>query len=185
MLKTATKLKLVATALVVSASMILSSAAFADKDGMSKGKERFKPGNQTIAEIAIENGNFTTLVSALVCTELAGIFFNPAVELTVFAPTDDAFGNLGLNADNICEALDKETLSSVLLYHVVGERRPSPSVINGMNKEIETLLPEAFLYPEGMRSLVIDANNSSANIVIPDILASNGIIHVVSEVLLP
>ena len=183
MLKSATKIKLFVTAFVFTASVIASSAVVAD--GHEKGKKRFQPGDQTIAEIAVENGNFTTLVQALTCTDLVGVAANPAVELTVFAPLDSAFADLGLDANNICDVFDKETLSSILLYHVVGERRPSPSVINGMNKEIETLLPEAMLYPEGMRSLVVNANNSSATIAIPDILASNGIIHVVDTVLLP
>jgi uncharacterized surface protein with fasciclin (FAS1) repeats len=184
MFKTATKFKFAATALVMSASMILSSAAFAGKDEPNKNKERFKPGNQTIAEIA-SGGGFDTLVEALVCTDLVGAVANPAVELTVFAPNDDAFKKAGLDETNICTSFDKATLSEILLYHVVGERRPSPSVINGMNKEIATLSPGNFLYPEGMRSLGIDANNSSVNIIAADILASNGIIHVIDFVLLP
>jgi uncharacterized surface protein with fasciclin (FAS1) repeats len=54
-----------------------------------------------------------------------------------------------------------------------------------MNKEIETLLAGEMLYPEGMGSVGIDANFSSATIIIPDILASNGIVHAVDTVLLP
>jgi len=184
MFKTATKFKFAATALVVSASMILSSAAFAGKDGPNKNKERFKPGDQTIAQIAA-GGGFDTLVEALTCTGLVGAVANPAAELTVFAPTDDAFDKLGLDKDNVCTTFDTETLSTILLYHVVAERRPSPSVINGMNKEIATLSPGNFLYPEGMGSLVIFANVNDASIEGADVLASNGIIHIIDTVLLP
>ena len=64
-----------------------------------------KPGDATIAEIAISNGNFTTLVAAASCTGLV-----PALsgddKLTVFAPTDAAFAGLGLNAGNVCAAFD-------------------------------------------------------------------------------
>jgi transforming growth factor-beta-induced protein len=148
------------------------------------GKERFKPGDQTIAEIAIANGNFTTLVAALTCTDLAGVAGNPSVELTVFAPTDGAFAAAGFNADNVCD-VPTATLSDILLYHVVAERRPSPSVILGMNKEIETMLAGEMLYPEGLGGLGVSANFSDAMIETPDILASNGIIHVIDTVLLP
>ena len=75
-------------------------------------------------------------------------------------------------------------MTTILLYHVVGERRPSPSVINGRNKSIE-MLAGGSIFPDGKRSLTIQANNSTANIVIPDVLASNGIVHAIDFVLLP
>jgi uncharacterized surface protein with fasciclin (FAS1) repeats len=105
-------------------------------------------------------------------------------ELTVFAPTDAAFAAAGLDAGNICAVFDSDTLTGILLYHVVGERRPSPSVINGRNKAID-MLAGGSIYPEGRGSLTIQANNSTVNIVIPDVLASNGIIHAIDFVLLP
>jgi len=146
--------------------------------------KRFKPGDKTIAEIAVTNGNFNTLVAALSCTDLVGAVADPDAELTVFAPSDAAFAAAGLNASNICSTFDTETLTTILLYHVVGERRPSPSVINGRNKMISMLAGGA-IYPEGKRSLTINANNSTVSIVTPDILASNGIIHIIDFVLLP
>ena len=146
--------------------------------------ERFKPGDDTIADIAVGNGGFTTLVQALSCTGLVGAVANPDAELTVFAPSDAAFALAGLDASNICGTFDTETLTTILLYHVVGERRPSPSVINGKNKSI-TMLAGGDIYPAGRGSLTLNANNSSVNIVWPDILASNGIIHVIDFVLLP
>ena len=146
----------------------------------------FKPGPATIADIAVGSPqSFSTLVAALSCTGLVGAVANPDAELTVFAPTDDAFGALGLNADNICGAFDTATLTTVLLYHVVGERRPSPSVINGKNKSIE-MLAGGSIYPEGKRSLtVFDNLERPTNIIAADVLASNGIIHIVDNVLLP
>jgi transforming growth factor-beta-induced protein len=146
--------------------------------------ERFRPGDRTIAEIAVTTPGFTTLVAALSCTNLVGAVADPDAELTVFAPTDQAFGELGLNAMNICGTFDTDTLTTILLYHVVGERRPSPSVINGRNKSIE-MLAGGSIFPVGKRSLTINANGSMANIIAPDIMASNGIIHVIDYVLLP
>lgn len=148
------------------------------------GEGRFRPGDATIAEIAVANGNFTTLVQALTCTGLVDAVANPDAELTVFAPDDAAFAKANLNAGNICDVFDTDQLTTILLYHVTDGRRPSPSVIMGRNKSIEMLAGGA-IYPEGKGSLTIDASNSSANIVVPDILASNGIIHVIDFVLLP
>jgi transforming growth factor-beta-induced protein len=147
--------------------------------------QRFRPGSATIAEIAVSSGNFNTLVTALVCTDLVGAVSNPSAELTVFAPTDAAFASLGLNAGNICAAFDQQTLTTILLYHVVGERRPSPSVINGRNKSI-TMLAGGSIRPQGQGSLVLFDNlNRATNIIAADVMARNGIIHVVDNVLLP
>ena len=161
--------------LVVLVAVNLPSDAYA---------QRFKPGDDTIAEIAVDNGGFTTLVQALSCTGLVGAVADPNAELTVFAPTDAAFAKAGLNAGNICTTFTKEDLTTILLYHVVGERRPSPSVINGRNKSIN-MLAGGSIFPVGRGSLMINANNSAVNVVVPDILASNGIIHVIDFVLLP
>ena len=147
--------------------------------------QRFKPGDQTIAEIAVGNGNFTTLVAALDCTGLVPAVANPDAELTVFAPTDDAFAALDLYPETICGAFPTDTLTTILLYHVVGERRPSPSVINGQNKSIWMLAGGA-IYPQGKGSLALFDNlDRQTNIVAADVMASNGIIHVVDDVLLP
>jgi transforming growth factor-beta-induced protein len=130
----------------------------------------FKPGDKTIAVIATENGNFTTLVAALVCTELVGAVSDPDAELTVFAPTDEAFELLDLDKDNVCD-IDNEALKQILLYHVVGE-----------------MLSGGYIYPEGYRSLeIMDATGGEVSILetAADILASNGIIHVIDGVLMP
>ncbi len=146
--------------------------------------KRFKPGDRTIAELAVMDGNFTTLVTALGCTGLVGAGADPEAELTVFAPTDAAFEKAGLDATNICSTYDTDTLTTILLYHVVGERRPSPSVINGKNKSIE-MLAGGSIFPDGEGKLTIEANSSTVMIETPNIMASNGIIHTIDFVLLP
>jgi len=72
-------------------------------------------------------------VAALACTDLVAAVANADAELAVLAPTNAAFSAAGLNADNICSVFDQETLTTILLYHVVDGGRPSPSVINGKN----------------------------------------------------
>ena len=169
--------RFIALVVLLIGALVITAVASADQG-------RFKPGDETIAEIAVGNGNFTTLVAALSCTDLVGAVADPDAELTVFAPNDAAFAAANLNASNICSTFDKATLTSILLYHVTDERRPSPSVINGRNKSIE-MLAGGSIYPVGKGSLTINANNSTVNIVAPDIMASNGIIHVIDFVLLP
>ena len=136
-----------------------------------------------IVDIAAADGNFTTLVAAVQAAGLVDTLKGPG-PFTVFAPTDAAFGAAGLDAGNICAIFDTDTLTTILLYHVVGERRPSPSVINGRNKSIE-MLAGGSIRPEGRRSLAINANNSTVNIQAADVMASNGIIHIIDFVLLP
>lgn len=127
-----------------------------------------KPGDMNIAEVAISNGNFTTLVTALSCTDLV-----PAVtsgkQLTVFAPTDAAFAGIGLNADNVC---DVEGLKGILLYHVINGRQTSSSVL--ARSSYRTLSGERLTRAEVANGLLA-----------PNVSASNGVIHVMNTVLLP
>lgn len=167
----------------ISASLVLT-AMLAIGTPDDSHAQRFKPSDDTIAELAVTSGDFTTLVAALSCTGLVDAVADPNAELTVFAPSDAAFAAAGLDATNICSTFDTDTLTTVLLYHVVGERRPSPSVINGKNKMIG-MLAGGSIFPVGSGSLTINANGSTVNIVAADILASNGIIHVIDFVLLP
>ena len=71
----------------------------------------------TIVDIAVNDGRFTTLVAAVVAADLVEALSGG--EWTVFAPTDAAFAKLGLNADNIASAFSKAELTDILLYHVL------------------------------------------------------------------
>ena len=157
---------------------------------------RNKPGTTPIAQIAIDNG-FTQLVAALMYVDdelnagLVNLFLNGKDQYTVFAPTDAAFQDLyaaltvklGAPIDEITD-LPATLVLDVLKYHVTGGRRASFSVLpkKGM-REISTLLPNATfsVSPAGM----ITAVGNTAQITTADINASNGIIHVVDQVLLP
>jgi uncharacterized surface protein with fasciclin (FAS1) repeats len=155
-----------------------------------------KPGTTPIAQIAIDNG-FTQLVAALMYVDeelnagLVNLFMNGKDQYTVFAPTDAAFEalyaaltvKLGTTVDEISD-LPASLVLDVLKYHVAGGRRASFSVLpkKGM-REISTLLPNASFWvsPAGK----ITAVGNMAQITVPDINASNGIVHVIDQVLLP
>ena len=109
-------------------------------------------------------------------------------QFTVFAPTNDAFdaaaeavlgeGSTGID---LIDALDKDTLASILLYHLSPGVRNSNVVLR--TKQIRTV-SKGFLKVDG---ITLEGTNSSANLVIGliDLPASNGIVHVIDFVLLP
>jgi len=134
-----------------------------------------------IIETAVAAGSFNTLAAALTATGLIDTLSNPDDQFTVFAPTDEAFAAL---PDGTLEALlaDPDTLTDILLYHVIGGASvesttaislagQSVSMANGDELAI-SLVDGALLVND---STVIQA----------DVVASNGIIHVIDAVLLP
>ncbi|MFN2322015.1 MAG: fasciclin domain-containing protein [Trueperaceae bacterium] len=132
----------------------------------------------SIAEVATENGNFTTLLAALTEAELASTFADDeAGPFTVFAPTDAAFEALldaeGLTAD---ELLGSEDLADILTYHVAEGSLLFNDVAAASS--IPTLNGIAINQSGG----VLDGYS---NVVDGDILASNGVIHVIDAVLQP
>jgi uncharacterized surface protein with fasciclin (FAS1) repeats len=132
----------------------------------------------TIVDIAVADGRFTTLVSALQAADLADTLAGEG-PFTVFAPTDEAFAKL---PEGTIEALleDIPALTDILLYHVVSGEVLAEDVV--MLEEAETLLGEAvsIKVENGMVYL-----NEDVQVVITDILADNGVIHVIDSVLLP
>lgn len=147
-----------------------------------------KSSQDSIVEIALGNENFSTLVAAVVKADLVDTL-NGNRMFTVFAPTNDAFDaaaeavlGAGATGEQLVAALDTETLTTILLYHVSPGERFSPDVLTAdrirmMNKD--------FTQVDGT---TIVGNNSSANLLAPDLIdidASNGVIHAIDFVLLP
>lgn len=128
---------------------------------------------RTIAEIAVGNPDFSTLVAALAANDLVDAV-NGKGQLTVFAPTNAAFAELGLDAGS-----DLEGLSDVLLYHVARGNRMAVSVVNAGQLR---MLNGDFAPVSEMDGSYYIAN---AKIVATDIKACNGVIHVVEDVMLP
>ena len=135
--------------------------------------------SNTIADIAIANGNFKTLVSALSCTGLVPAVSDPNAQLTVFAPTDTAFRKLGLTPRNICW-LPKGLLTKILTYHVAPGELFASDVISA--KRIK-MLSGLYVFPSVRSSGAYI--NWYAKITAPNIDASNGVIHVIDSVLIP
>lgn len=135
-------------------------------------------GSQTIVEIASGDDRFETLVAAVVAADLADTLSGG--EYTVFAPTDDAFAKLGLSADNIATAFSKAELTDILLYHVIAGEVSS--------EKAKILLGDVTMANGAIAGLkFFDGNlyvNDDSKVIIPDIDASNGIVHAVDTVIL-
>lgn len=132
---------------------------------------------ETIVEVAVEADNFNILVAAV---EEAGLVeaLSGNRQLTVFAPTDKAFEDLANQLEvDVGDLLELEDLVDILLYHVTSGRRLANSVVNA--PQIEMLNGET-VDVDG-----IELNDEQAEIVSPNIEASNGVIHVINGVLLP
>jgi uncharacterized surface protein with fasciclin (FAS1) repeats len=130
-------------------------------------------------------GTFSTLISAVTCTGLVPALNTPgAPYLTVFAPTDAAFAKLGLNAGNVCSALDATTLTKILEYHVVpGDLDASKVVPTHGRREFKTLLGQEISV--NRKAVIRTESHGKSTIIIPNVQASNGVIHVIDTVLMP
>ena len=157
-----------------------------------------KKGDDPIAAIALDNADFNELVDALLYVDeeldagLVNLFLNGKDQFTVFAPTDVAFMNLYATLDpdgtagiDSVRDLPADLVLNVLLYHVAEGRRAANSVVPKVNsKDIETLLGQTFsVNNSGM--IMGRGNVDPASILMANISASNGIIHVIDTVLLP
>jgi transforming growth factor-beta-induced protein len=133
----------------------------------------------TIAEIAAGDENFSILVEAAVETGLVGVLSTTGPNLTVFAPTNDAFiellDALGITKNQLFD--NKPLLTTVLLYHLVNEELFAESV-----------LASSEIYPMESEPIIVDGEAgqlNGVNIIGTDIDASNGVIHVIDGVLVP
>ena len=131
----------------------------------------------TIVDIAVADGRFTTLVTALQAAELDGVLSGDD-QFTVFAPTDEAFANL---PEGTLESLlaDIPALKDILLYHVTSGSVLAADVVT--LDSAPTLQGQSVDISVMGSSVMVD----QANVVITDIIASNGVIHVIDAVILP
>ncbi len=139
--------------------------------------------NQTpedVTAIAIASPDHTILVEALTAAGLVETLQGDG-PFTVLAPTDDAFvaalGTLGLSKDELFA--DKDLLTDILLHHVVSGTVLSTDLVNG---EVATLNPDG-------ADVTVDISNDvmidNAKVTAADLIAENGVVHVIDAVLVP
>eukprot|EP00095_Tigriopus_kingsejongensis_P010200 snap_masked-scaffold7487_size3159-processed-gene-0.1 protein:Tk10200 transcript:snap_masked-scaffold7487_size3159-processed-gene-0.1-mRNA-1 annotation:"hypothetical protein" len=136
----------------------------------------------TIVDVAVANGDFTTLVAAVQAADLVDTL-NGEGPFTVFAPTDEAFAAaldaLGLTAEELLA--DTDLLTSVLTYHVIPGEVMAETVVTLDGESVTTVNgADVTIGVDGDAVTVNDAN-----VIAVDVDASNGVIHVIDAVLLP
>jgi uncharacterized surface protein with fasciclin (FAS1) repeats len=125
-------------------------------------------------------GMFDTLIAAVLAADPAVVAtLTGNGQHTVFAPTDDAFEDIGLDEGTI-GSVPTDVLTDILLYHVVKGRRYSGDVID--STQLKTLYGSR-LYQDG--GTLTDQLGGEAGIIVLDVEAANGIIHAINAVVLP
>lgn len=128
-----------------------------------------------IVDTAVAAGSFKTLVTALSAAGLVDTLKGPG-PFTVFAPTDEAFAKIP-KADLDALLKDKAKLTAVLTYHVVPGKVMAADVKAGKVKTVQG----SELTVSTMGGVKVD----NADVVKTDIVADNGVIHVIDSVIMP
>ncbi|MDB4438973.1 fasciclin domain-containing protein [bacterium] len=145
-------------------------------------------GLPTVVTFATADSTFETLVAALTRADLTTDFvgvLSGSGPFTVFAPTNDAFGNLltELGAAGLGD-IDVNTLDAVLKYHVVNGANVLASTLTD-DMTVTTLQGSDFTIDLDNGAEIVDANGRRSGIIVTDVQSSNGVVHVINKVLLP
>lgn len=133
---------------------------------------------ETIVDVASASESFQTLVTALTEAELTEVLQGEG-PFTVFAPTDEAFAALPAGSvEKLLQPENRAMLVQILQYHVVSGAYPSEDLSSGEVTTVEGQ-PVMVTVSEGG----VKVNN--ANVIQPDITASNGVIHAIDQVIIP
>ena len=127
-----------------------------------------------IVDVAVEAGTFKTLVAAVSAADLVKTLKSDG-PFTVFAPTDEAFAKLPAGTvETLLKPENKDQLVAILTYHVIAGKIMSTDLLS--TSSAKTVNGKSA--PIGLRV-------GDANVIVADIVASNGVIHVIDTVLLP
>ena len=127
---------------------------------------------------AAATGDHDTLVAALSHVGLVATLQGSG-PFTVFAPTDDAFANAGIDIADFNTQEEKDALTNILLYHVIDSEVASSAVTDGMTATMVNGDTASFTVADGKVSI------GDASVTLADVPASNGVIHVIDTVLMP
>ncbi|WP_432707997.1 fasciclin domain-containing protein [Pedobacter sp.] len=161
-------------------AMIVGLVAVVFMSSCKKDDDDVMPVTQSITEIVLANNNFSLLRAALIQAGLADVLAGKG-NFTVFAPNNDAFVAAGLDTEAKIKALPVETLKEILLYHVLDEKVISSAIANASNMEVETLADEDVFITKNANGVFVNG----AKVIQADIMANNGVIHVINTVLMP
>lgn len=147
--------------------------------------------SKDIVEIAVSVDDFSTLVSALKAADLVGALQGEG-PFTVFAPVNSGFAKIDSNALNsLLEPENKEKLAAILTYHVIAGKLTAADVVKaleaGEGKATLTTLNGATITAVKKDDGIYlkDQNGNYSQIAKTDVMASNGVIHIIEDVVMP
>lgn len=165
----------------VSFGAVFEVDTFANMDSNNNIEIREPQKTKDIVDIAVNDGRFKTLVTALNAAGLVETLKGQG-PFTVFAPTDEAFGKLPKETlETLLKPESKDKLTDVLTYHVFPGKVTAQDVINLSGKEVTMA--------NGKKAKIEVKDNqvyiNDAKVIITDIEGKNGIIHVIDTVIIP
>jgi uncharacterized surface protein with fasciclin (FAS1) repeats len=182
-------MKLVKFATVVVAATLSAVAMTASAQVMVGGAPMYS--SKDIIDNAVNSKDHTTLVAAVKAAGLVDTLKSPG-PFTVFAPVNSAFAALPAGTvDTLLRPENKAALTKVLTYHVVSGKMDSAALSKaidaGGGKATLTEVSGGTLVATRSGSMIMltDESGGMAHVTIPDVVQSNGVIHVVDKVLLP
>ncbi len=178
-----------AIAAVLGAGGVANAQMMGGSDPMVGGAAMYPSKN--IIENAVNSKDHTTLVAAVKAAGLVDTLEGPG-PFTVFAPTNEAFAKLPAGTvDTLLEPANKDTLVKILTYHVVSGAMTAQDLkaaikAGGGKATLTTVEGEPLTATlMGGRIMLTDAKGGMATVTIPNVMQSNGVIHVVNAVLMP
>lgn len=147
--------------------------------------------SQTIVEAAVSNKDFSTLVTALKAADLVGALSGEG-PFTVFAPNNDAFAKIDSETlGNLLKPENLKALTNILTYHVVSGKLMASDVASalksGYGKAKLTALNGQTLTARSKDGKIFleDSQGNMSQIIATDVAGTNGVIHVISSVVMP
>ena len=138
------------------------------------------PAQKSITDLVASDKNFARLNQAITKAGLASALGGTG--LTLFAPDNAAFANAGIDSAAIAK-LDATTLANILKYHVLSTAVRSTDLQTVINKEVATMNGTGYVskFSFGTSAVAIDG----ARVTLSDIAATNGVVHIIDNVLMP
>jgi uncharacterized surface protein with fasciclin (FAS1) repeats len=177
--------------IVTLAALLVAAPALAQEKTKTVGGAPMFP-SKNIVENAVNSKDHTTLVAAVKAAGLVDTLASSG-PFTVFAPTNKAFGKLPKGTvETLVKPENKATLTGILTYHVVPGRLTAADLVDqvkqgGGKATLRTVEGDALTLMQAGRGRlsITDTKGNKSTVTIPDVLQSNGVIHVVDSVLLP
>lgn len=184
------KTKIILLGMAAMAFSLHSMAQCGNESGPMESK-KFDNDQANIVQIASSMDDFSTLVTAVAAADLVNVLQGDG-PFTVFAPTNESFEKLPAGTvESLLEPESKDQLTKILTYHVVEGKFKAEDVLNAIKKNngsfsIKTVSGEKLTASLKNGNVILtDTNGGESVISKTDVMASNGVIHVIDSVVIP